>query len=403
MNEKGPSHNPWFEHLTVGEQWHTHDEAFYNTLQTRFARGAYWFWLFNDYRTRNAPRLCITISHLGTRHFHNGRPVRPTKVRNGRFRGSGMIWAYDGREMEELYVGMMDVRVDSEAKGLTAVTGDGNYRVLVSGLMPHYEIKLFRRTGGDESLLAWFNTVGTGFSNGFEQNPHIKIRSFEGYSDGGDTYAKIDRCSQFPACASNVCDIFAPFEGEFRGMKMKGNTYTERAQSFGIVANWKIAHVTFDDGSRFWLRFFTGKINYHDPLSFFMVHSTTGKRYVFDTLRHVYFTGAEEKSFDSFRPEATRILVEGSGPDGELRIVFRIRGHYLSRYQRMRYEARYYQFVMDVEEFTISADGKKLLSLEDFESYTGYGEETYKLRYKETIREKQVIRIENGAHTAPGD
>ena len=69
---------------------HTHDtyavgvitdgaEAFYTALQTHFARGAYWFWLFNDYRIHNAPRFCITIGHMGPNH-HPIRFTPPTSL-----------------------------------------------------------------------------------------------------------------------------------------------------------------------------------------------------------------------------------------------------------------------------------------------------------------------------------
>ncbi len=369
--------HPWFENWRIGPEWATHDEAFWSTRRVTLSRGEYWFFLFNNLRDEHK-KVSVLINKLGKRHWHNKHWVTYERLSDTEWRNNSTVWYYLGDGVKELFTGMshsrlLDHRIESEhPKG---------YRIAAWGEFPNYNVTIHR--GAEE--LGKFEASGAPVRD-FRQAPNLKMRSKEGFSPDRSVFAKLDRVSQVPYCATNCCDFFVPYKGRFMGEAFEGTVWVERARSFGLPPNWLLLWLAFDDRSRVWLRHFTGKINHYDPLSFYFDDERTRRRYAFNTIEWWYMTGRNSGPHRSIRDDSEYVLLKGTGPDAELRLLCELKGHYLHRYTSYKYESRYYQTVMDPVEFEVhDKDGKRVADLGQWKRGVVYGEEAYKKKWRETM------------------
>ncbi len=370
--------HPRFEHWRVGPAWQSHDEAIWGTGRITFTRGEYWFFLFNSYEEGHK-KVCVIINKMGKKHWHNKQKITYEEISDTEWRNNTQVWYYLGDKVETLFEGMsttrlLDHRIESEHPS--------GYRVAAWGDFPNYTLSIHK---GDEEI-GHFEASGSEVPE-LRQAENLRMRSREGFSECRDTFAKIDRVSHFPYTCSNTCDFFTNFKGRFLGEAMGGNLWVERTRSFGLPANWLLLYVDFGDRSRLWMRWFTGKINHYDPLSFYFDVERNKKRYAFDRIEWNYYTGYRTGQHMTIGDDTEYVEMKGLGPDGEVSLLCELKGYYLSRYTSYKYESRYYETVCDPVEMDFKGTDGTHLTLDDFSKYIAYGEEAYKKKWRETIRE----------------
>jgi hypothetical protein len=370
--------HPWFENWRIGPPWDTHDQAIWGTGRITFTRGEYWFFLFNSYEEGHK-KVCVIFNKMGKKHWHNKQAIRYEYISDSEWRNNTQVWYYLGDKVETLFEGMsttrlLDNRIESEHP-------DG-FKVAAWGEFPNYNLTIRK---GDEEI-GRFEATGSQVPE-LRQAENLAMRSREGFSPDRDTFAKIDRVSHFPYTCSNTCDFFTNFKGRFMGEFMGGNLWVERTRSFGLPANWLLLYVDFDDRSRLWMRWFTGKINHYDPLSFYFDVERTKKRYPFDRIEWNYYTGYRTGPHMTIGDDTEYVEMKGWGPGGEVTLLCELKDYYLSRYTSYKYESRYYETACDPVEMDFKGSDGTHLTLDDFSKYIAYGEEAYKKKWRETIRE----------------
>ena len=369
--------HPWFEQWRVGPEWASHDEAIWNTGRVTLSRGEYWFFLFNSLQDQHK-KVHVLINKLGKRHWHNKQLIRYERVSDTEWRNNSTVWYYLGGEVRELFTGMAHSRLVPPNRIETE--HPSGFRVAAWGSFPDYSLTIHR---GDEEI-GRFECHGTAPTE-FVQAPNLQMRSLEGRSADRTVFAKLDRVSQPPYCATNCCDFFVPYKGRFMGEAFEGQVWVERARSFGLPPNWILLWLAFDDRSRLWMRKFTGKINHYDPLSFYFDDERARRRYAFDRIEFRYLTGYNVGPHASIRDDSEYVSMSGRGPDGEMRVLCELKGQYLHRYTSYKYESRYYQTVLDPVEFELRGADGRVADLNNWRRAVGYGEETYKKKWRETI------------------
>ncbi len=369
-------YHPWFENWRIGPEWTDHDSAFWSTGRITVTRGEYWFFLFNNL-TEESRKVQVLFQKLGKKHWFNKKRIRHEHISDSSWRNNTLVWYYMGGELKELFSGMSTTTVGDHR--LESEHPEG-YRVVAWGDFPNYRLSIHR---GDEEL-GHFELKGSPVPE-LVQAPHLEMRSREGFSESRDVFAKIDRVSQLPYCASNCCDFFTDFTGRFMGESLEGKVWVERARSFGLPGNWLLMYVDFDDRSRLWMRKFTGKIHHYDPLSYYFDDERTQRRFAFTTMDWSYYTGLGTGAHPSVGEDTEYVRMSGKGPEAESEILCEVRGQYLQRFTSYKYESRYYQLVLEPIEFTLKDKGGRTLTLDDYRRVSGYGEETYKKKWRETI------------------
>ena len=370
--------HPWFENWRIGPEWTSHEQGFWNTGKITFTRGEYWFFLFNSLGEQHK-KCMVLINKLGKRHWQNKQRItyEPLSPGHDEWRNNSSVWYYLGGEVKELFMGMSTTRLKGNRLESEHQSG---YRLSFTGEFPNYTLTINK--GAEE--VGHFQTHGTPVTD-FKQSPLLKMRSVEGFAPDRTTFAKLDRVSQPPYCASNCCDVFVGYKGRFLGEAFEGVSWIERARSFGLPPNWLLLYVAFDDRSRLWMRYFTGKINHYDPLVFYFDDEKARRRYGFETIDWKYWKGYHVGPHDTIGDDTEYVELKGKGPEAEVRCLCELKGYYLHRYTSLKYESRYYQTVLDPVEFELKTTEGRALDLNHFKRAVGYGEETYKKKWRETI------------------
>ena len=377
--------HPKFEEWAIGDEWTDHDQAFYGPKKIKFARGAYWFWLFSEINDSDSRKVCAYISRMGKNHEFNGKYVTGKNYSDREFRGAGCCWVYEDRKVTPIFHGNCETVIgpDSVVGKLT----DSRHEIIGGGKFPNYTLKLME-DGGE---LGSFRLSGCNFSESLQQNKFLKMRSNQMISDEKQGFAKIDRVSQYPYCASNMADLFSTYEGKYQDWDMSGKVWVERARSFGMVANWKLLLVYFKLGSRLWFRRFTGKtLNYQEPMSFYFDHIENGNwtRYPFYVHDWVYYKDELGKGKHTSVYDDTRYLhVTGTGPKGDIDVLLAYNDAFLARYRSWRFEARYYQLAFDVVSLKLTTREGRVITRDDLGESVSYGEETFKRKWRDTFFE----------------
>jgi len=377
--------HPRFEHRTIGKEWSHHDEAFYQARKTNFSQGAYWFWLFSEINNSESRKVCVLISRLGKGHELNGKKCKGRNYSNREFRGGSWCWIYDDRKVETVFHGTCEATIGENE--IVSRLNDSSHVITGGGTFPYYTLQL-KEDGGE---LGSFRVTGSPFSGDYTQNECLKMRSKQMISDDRRGFAKIDRVSQFPYCASNMADLFSQYEGRYGDWNMNGMVWIERARSFGMVANWKLLLVHFAKGSRLWFRRFTGTtLTYQEPMSFYFDHQTNGdwERFPFYVHDWTYLTDREGKGKHTSVYEDTRYLrLTGRGPKGTIEVLLPYNDAFLARYRSWGFEARYYQLAFDIDSLRLVADDGRVITEKELGKSVGYGEETFKRKWRHSIFE----------------
>ena len=379
--------HPRFEQLTIGKEWTHHDEAFYQARKTNFSQAAYWFWLFSEINNSESRKVCVLISRLGKKHSLNGKPMRGKNYSDHRFRGGSWCWVYDNKKVTPIFQGMGDVTIGPSR--IECELNDSHHRIVGSGTFPNYTLEM-KEDGGD---LAAFRVTGNTFSEALQQNTFLKMRSKQIISDDKRGFAKIDRVSQFPYCASNMADLFSSYEGRYQDWDMAGMAWIERARSFGMVANWKLLLLHFDNGSRLWFRRFTGTtLTYQEPMSFYFDLNRNGswERYPFYVQEWAYLKDENGNGKHSSIYEDTKYLsLKGRGQKGDIELLLSYNDAFLARYRSSRFEARYYQLAFDVDSLRLKTKDGRVITEKELGKSVGYGEETFKRKWRHTFFEPE--------------
>ncbi len=382
-NEVEHKVHPKFEEFVIGNEWQNHDEAFFTAKKIGFARGAYWFWLFSEVNNSESRKVCVYISRMGKKHDFNGKYVAGKNHSDQEFQGAACCWIYENRTVTPIFHGLCEASV-KEGR-IQAKLLDSNHTIDCSGSFPNYKLTM----GENGSEMASFRFTGSPFSGSLQPNEFLKMRSKQMVADQQDGFAKIDRVSQFPYCASNMADLFTSYEGHYQDWNMTGKVWMERARSFGIVANWKLLLSYFSSGSRLWFRRFTGhKLTYQEPMSFYLDYAVNGswERYPFYEFDWSYYSDMERNGKHSSVGETTRYLeLKGSGPKGEIEVLFSYDDTFLARYTSSKFQVRYYQLAFALESLKLTTSDGRVITDKELGDSVVYGEETYKRKWQDTL------------------
>ena len=352
----------------VFKEWKSFDDAFYSAPPYSTFRASYWFWLIQGFG--NEPKLCITVPIIRTKNYLlNGVPISCKKLGKNKFEVGVFIWYFKNNKQHILLSEQGIAIINPKNKKISISTKSG-YKIIMNKSLPHYKLTISK----NNKKIGEFKSISSAVKGKFRsENPETTPAKFT-FSEKGDSVIAFLNFYKFPMACKEV-DLFSKINGSFMGTKLNGSSWAERLCGFFVYVPWKYLLIDSENNLRFSAVWYYHKtLDLNHPKNIFIDYN--GKRYNLNLKKYDYYTNLKGNPYLDLRKNTKYIKLEGKTGDMKVNMTVKIIADFLSKYDVLKIEGHYHQFLLKILDFSFEI-GKKKIRLKDLGKYSAYGEHSY--------------------------